>query len=63
MKSAILLAGLRAEGVTAVTEPHISRDHTERMLEAFGVKVTREKENSETSRWTKINSNRRSSAR
>ena len=42
MKSAILLAGLRAEGVTAVTEPHISRDHTERMLEAFGVKVTRE---------------------
>ena len=42
VKSAILLAGLRAEGVTAVTEPHISRDHTERMLEAFGVKVTRE---------------------
>ena len=42
VKSAILLAGLRAEGVTVVTEPHISRDHTERMLEAFGVKVTRE---------------------
>lgn len=42
VKSAILLAGLRAEGVTAVTEPHISRDHTERMLEAFGVTVTRE---------------------
>ncbi|MDA2627094.1 3-phosphoshikimate 1-carboxyvinyltransferase [Bacillus cereus] len=42
VKSAILLAGLRAEGVTAVTEPHISRDHTERMLEAFGVKVNRE---------------------
>jgi 3-phosphoshikimate 1-carboxyvinyltransferase len=42
VKSAILLAGLRAEGVTAVTEPHISRDHTERMLEAFGVNVTRE---------------------
>jgi 3-phosphoshikimate 1-carboxyvinyltransferase len=41
VKSAILLAGLRAEGVTAVTEPHISRDHTERMLEAFGVTVTR----------------------
>ena len=41
VKSAILLAGLRAEGVTAVTEPYF-RDHTERMLEAFGVKVTRE---------------------
>ncbi|KFM99082.1 3-phosphoshikimate 1-carboxyvinyltransferase [Bacillus clarus] len=42
VKSAILLAGLRADGVTAVTEPHISRDHTERMLEAFGITVTRE---------------------
>ena len=42
VKSAILLAGLRAEGVTTVTEPHVSRDHTERMLEAFGVTVTRE---------------------
>ncbi|MEH7460128.1 3-phosphoshikimate 1-carboxyvinyltransferase [Bacillus sp. JJ1127] len=42
VKSAILLAGLTAEGVTSVTEPHISRDHTERMLEAFGVTVTRE---------------------
>ncbi|EMA6342857.1 3-phosphoshikimate 1-carboxyvinyltransferase [Bacillus cytotoxicus] len=42
VKSAILLAGLTAKGVTAVTEPHISRDHTERMLEAFGVTVTRE---------------------
>ena len=63
VKSAILLAGLRAEGVTAVTEPHISRDHTERMLEAFGVKVTSRRENSEAVRWTKINSNRHSSAR
>ncbi|WP_369900177.1 3-phosphoshikimate 1-carboxyvinyltransferase [Bacillus manliponensis] len=42
VKSAILLAGLGAEGVTTVTEPHVSRDHTERMLEAFGVTVTRE---------------------
>ncbi|WP_242143203.1 MULTISPECIES: 3-phosphoshikimate 1-carboxyvinyltransferase [unclassified Bacillus cereus group] len=42
VKSAVLLAGLTAKGVTAVTEPHISRDHTERMLEAFGVTVTRE---------------------
>ncbi|TVP84635.1 MAG: 3-phosphoshikimate 1-carboxyvinyltransferase [Alkalicoccus sp.] len=39
VKSAILLAGLYAQGVTRVTEPHKSRDHTERMLETFGVKV------------------------
>ncbi|SFC72568.1 3-phosphoshikimate 1-carboxyvinyltransferase [Bacillus sp. 491mf] len=42
VKSAILLAGLRAKGVTSVTEPHISRDHTERMLQAFGVQVKRD---------------------
>ena len=39
VKSAILLAGLRAEGETIVTEPSKSRDHTERMLKAFGVNV------------------------
>lgn len=39
VKSAILLAGLGAEGVTTVTEPAKSRDHTERMLRAFGVEV------------------------
>lgn len=32
IKSAVLLAGLQAEGATTVTEPHKSRDHTERML-------------------------------
>jgi 3-phosphoshikimate 1-carboxyvinyltransferase len=42
VKSAVLLAGLGAAGVTSVTEPAPTRDHTERMLEAFGVKVTRE---------------------
>ncbi len=42
VKSAILLAGLRAEGVTTVIEPFPSRDHTERMLRGFGVKVHRE---------------------
>ncbi|MGG2091887.1 3-phosphoshikimate 1-carboxyvinyltransferase [Bacillus sp. S13(2024)] len=42
VKSAILLAGLGAQGVTSVTEPHISRDHTERMLQAFGVQVKRD---------------------
>lgn len=36
VKSAILLAGLQAEGATSVTEPLVSRDHTERMLSAFG---------------------------
>jgi len=39
VKSAILLAGLFAEGATSVTEPHRSRDHTERMLAALGVEV------------------------
>ena len=39
VKSAILLAGLRAEGVTIVEEKEATRDHTERMLAAFGVKV------------------------
>ncbi len=39
VKSAILLAGLNATGVTTVKEPEKSRDHTERMLRAFGAKV------------------------
>ncbi len=39
VKSAVLLAGLFAEGETAVREPSLSRDHTERMLGAFGVSV------------------------
>jgi 3-phosphoshikimate 1-carboxyvinyltransferase len=42
VKSAVLLAGLQASGVTRVTEPAPSRDHTERMLPAFGVEVVRE---------------------
>lgn len=41
IKSALLLAGLQAEGETIITEPALSRDHTERMLEHFGVPVTR----------------------
>jgi len=40
VKSAILLAGLYANGPTSVTEPAVTRDHTERMLRAFGVEVT-----------------------
>ncbi len=39
VKSAILMAGLQAEGQTSVTEPVLSRDHTERMLQAFGGQV------------------------
>ncbi len=39
VKSAVLLAGLRAKGTTTVIEPHPSRDHTERMLRGFGVEV------------------------
>ena len=39
VKSAILLAGLSVEGVTRVTEPHLSRDHSERMLTCFGADV------------------------
>lgn len=40
VKSAILLAGLYADGTTSVTEPYVSRNHTELMLEQFGVPVT-----------------------
>lgn len=39
VKSAVLLAGLRAEGTTIVRESEVSRDHTERMLRQFGAKV------------------------
>lgn len=42
IKSCVLLAGLRAKGQTTVTEPSLSRDHTERMLSALGVKVHRD---------------------
>ncbi|HEX3845700.1 MAG TPA: 3-phosphoshikimate 1-carboxyvinyltransferase [Steroidobacteraceae bacterium] len=42
VKSAVLLAGLRAFGRTRVTEPAPARDHTERMLSAFGVEVLRD---------------------
>ncbi|MBP3240813.1 MAG: 3-phosphoshikimate 1-carboxyvinyltransferase [Oribacterium sp.] len=39
VKSAILFAGLYAEGTTTVTEPTLSRDHSERMLKALGADV------------------------
>ena len=40
VKSAILLAGLNAPGQTVVTERSATRDHSERMLKAFGAKVS-----------------------
>ena len=42
VKSAILLAGLHCPGETRVIEPEATRDHTERMLAAFGVPVSTE---------------------
>lgn len=42
VKSAILLAGLYADGVTKVTEPTVSRNHSEIMLNYFGASVTTE---------------------
>ncbi|WP_329842127.1 3-phosphoshikimate 1-carboxyvinyltransferase [Stenotrophomonas hibiscicola] len=39
IKSAVLLAGLYAQGETSVVEPHPTRDYTERMLSAFGVDI------------------------
>lgn len=41
VKTAVLLAGLQAEGTTTVEEPAPSRDHTERLLPVFGVSVER----------------------
>ena len=41
VKSAILLAGLYADTPTTVTEPYVSRDHTEQMLAGFGIHIER----------------------
>lgn len=41
IKSAVLLAGLSADGITTVEEPTQTRDHTERLLQEFGVPVER----------------------
>ncbi|MCG8071405.1 MAG: 3-phosphoshikimate 1-carboxyvinyltransferase [Candidatus Thiodiazotropha taylori] len=42
VKSAVLLAGLYAQGETCVTEPAPTRDHTERMLQGFGYSLQRD---------------------
>jgi 3-phosphoshikimate 1-carboxyvinyltransferase len=47
VKSAVLLAGLNAPGVTRVVEPVPTRDHSERMLKGFGADLTVEVENGE----------------
>jgi 3-phosphoshikimate 1-carboxyvinyltransferase len=44
VKSCILLAGLTVEGQTIVTEPALSRDHSERMLKAFGAELVTDPE-------------------
>ncbi len=43
VKSCVLLAGLYANGRTTVTEPAVTRDHTERMLRTMGANVTSER--------------------
>ena len=40
VKSAVLLAGLNTPGITTVVEPVMTRDHTEKMLQGFGAKLT-----------------------
>ena len=42
VKSCLLLAGIYADGMTCVTEPATTRDHTERMLRAYGYSVNTE---------------------
>ncbi len=49
IKSAVLLAGLYADGETSVTEPAPTRDHTERMLKAYGYDCQTERINDEVS--------------
>lgn len=39
VKSAILFAGLNTPGITTVVEPHLTRDHTEKMLKGFGAEL------------------------
>ncbi|MBZ4666204.1 3-phosphoshikimate 1-carboxyvinyltransferase [Mahella sp.] len=50
VKSAILLAGLYADGPTTITEPYPSRDHTELMLKAMGIRILADEPDFEGSR-------------
>ena len=47
VKSAVLLAGLNAPGITRVIEPEPTRDHSERMLKGFGADITVEQDASD----------------
>ena len=53
VKSALLLAGLKAEGETVIKEPVKSRDHTEKLLKAMGVKLSTIEENNYIVKITK----------
>lgn len=55
VKSCILLAGLMTEGKTTVTEPSLSRDHSERMLQAFGAKLEIDPETNSVTIWGSAN--------
>ncbi len=52
VKSAVLLAGLYADGETSATEPAPTRDHTERMLKAYGYECKTERLNDQASTIT-----------
>lgn len=52
VKSAVLLAGLYATGTTSVLERHVSRNHTELMLKAFGADINTDKEICEGTEYT-----------
>ncbi|GJM16612.1 MAG: 3-phosphoshikimate 1-carboxyvinyltransferase [Thermodesulfobacteriota bacterium] len=55
VKSAILLAGMYAEGETEVIEPSASRDHTERMLTYLGVPITKNRNSIKINTISQIN--------
>lgn len=54
VKSAIILAGLYAQGKTRVTEPIVSRDHTERMLKLFGADIEKDGLTYAVSGWPRL---------
>lgn len=54
VKSAILLAGLFAEGETKVTEPHKSRNHTELMLKSFGAEIEESEKSVRIKPWPNL---------
>ena len=58
VKSALLLAGLYAKGPTAVTEPYLSRDHTERMMKHFGINIKKEENRVEVEGFPEIEGKR-----